>query len=292
MDFIQQSSGYLSRIETGIDALLPSADTRPAMIHDAMLYSMKAGGKRLRPTLVLAAAEMAGAGLDALPAAIAIECLHTYSLIHDDMPCVDNSDLRRGRPTSHRKYGEALALLAGDALLTEAFRILGQSYGASPSTGYALVKTLSSAASSAALIGGQVEDVIGEGRAISKSDLDFIHLNKTAALITAALEMGLLHASPAEDDLATIRKAGRAMGLAFQIVDDILDATSDAASMGKTVGRDAELGKNTYVKFYGIEASRRRVQELTDETVGALNRWGARADYLKALALDMAGRVR
>ena len=291
MDFRTQSSEFIRRVEVGIDSLLPCPDTRPALIHSAMLYSMKAGGKRLRPTLVLAAAEMAGARIDALPAAIAVECLHTYSLIHDDLPSVDNSDLRRGRPTSHKKFGEALALLAGDALLTEAFRILSSSYDASPATGYALTKALAAAASSTALIGGQVEDILGEGRDISKSDLDFIHLNKTAALITASLEMGLLHASPSAEELADIRKAGRAMGLAFQIVDDILDATSDAEHMGKTVGRDAALGKNTYVKFYGIEESRRRVTELTGETLAALDRWGDAATYIKTLANDLSARV-
>lgn len=292
MDFHTQSSAYLSRIEAGIDTILPGEDTRPAIIHDAMRYSMKAGGKRLRPTLVLATAEMAGAAIDALPAAIAIECLHTYSLIHDDMPSVDNSDLRRGRPTSHKKYGEAMALLAGDALLTEAFRILASAYDAAPATGYALAKSLSTAASSKALIGGQVEDVLGEGRNITPADLDFIHLNKTAALITAALEMGLLHAAPKPEEIADICEAGRTMGLAFQIVDDILDVISDDASMGKTVGRDAELGKNTYVKFYGIDASRKKVAELTESCLQHLCRWGTRADYLKTLATDMAGRVR
>lgn len=292
MDYQTKNGEYLTRIEAGIDSLLPQGDTRPSLIHEAMLYSMKAGGKRLRPILVLAAAEMANAPIEALPAAIAIECLHTYSLIHDDMPCVDNSDLRRGRPTSHKVFGEAMALLAGDALLTESFRILSVSYDTSPTIGYALMQTLSLAASSKALIGGQVEDILGEGRAIDKGDLDFIHLNKTAALITAALEMGLLHASPDAEDLAAIRRAGRAMGLAFQIIDDILDVTSDTASMGKSVGRDAELGKNTYVKFYGIDASRKRAAELTEETLAELARWAARADYLKALALDMAQRIR
>jgi geranylgeranyl pyrophosphate synthase len=292
MDFQTKNADYIARIEAGIDTLLPQGDTRPARIHEAMRYSMKAGGKRLRPTLVLAAAEMAGATLDALPAAVAVECLHTYSLIHDDMPCVDNSDLRRGHPTSHKMFGEAMALLAGDALLTEAFRILSTGYDKAPATGYALTQTLSCAASSQTLIGGQVEDILGEGRNIGKADLDFIHLNKTAALITASLEMGLLHVSPDAESLDAIRRAGRAMGLAFQIIDDILDATSDTASMGKSVGRDAELGKNTYVKLYGIDASRRRAAELTDETLAELDRWASRADYLKTLALDMARRVR
>jgi geranylgeranyl pyrophosphate synthase len=292
MDFITQSAAYIERIEKGIERILPPADTRPCIIHEAMRYSVQAGGKRLRPTLVLAAADMGDASLDALPAAVAVECLHTYSLIHDDMPCVDNSDLRRGRATSHRRFGEAMALLAGDALLTEAFRILGTAYAGHERTGYALTGVLAQAASSTELIGGQVEDVLGEGRDISKADLDFIHLNKTAALIAASLEMGLLHAQPDEPDRVAIRKAGRAMGLAFQIIDDVLDATSDAATMGKTVGQDAARGKNTYVKYYGIAAARSRAVECTQEAVGFLDRWGSGADYLTALAEDMARRVR
>jgi len=289
---VRQSEKYIARIESGIEKYLPSACVRPSVIHEAMRYSMQAGGKRLRPMLVLAAADMAGAAIDALPAAVAVECLHTYSLVHDDMPCVDNSDLRRGRPTSHKRFGEAMALLAGDALLTEAFRVLGDNYGGDPALGYALSGVLSRASSSVALIGGQVEDVLGEGRAISLADLDFIHRNKTAALISASLEMGLLHAEPDEASIADIRRAGRAVGLAFQIVDDILDATSDSATMGKTVGLDAAHGKNTYVKYYGIEAAKNRVGELTDEAVDAFARWGGGAEFLVGLTENLAVRVK
>jgi len=291
-DFDTQSAAYIKRIEDGINRLLPAEDARPAIIHEAMRYSMNAGGKRLRPSLVLAAADMAGATRDALPAAVAVECLHTYSLIHDDMPCVDNSDLRRGRPTSHIRYGEAMALLAGDALLTEAFRILSRAYSDAPQTGMALLGVLSDAASSQRLIGGQVEDILGEDREISPSDLDFIHLNKTAALISASIEMGLLLASPSEAELNHIRRAGRTIGMAFQIVDDVLDATSDTATLGKSAGNDAALGKNTYVKFYGVEASRKKALELSAEAEEALATWGKDASFLIALIRSMSVRLK
>jgi geranylgeranyl pyrophosphate synthase len=291
MDFTAQSGIYQNRIEEGLERLTTPVTARPNIIHEAMRYSLKAGGKRLRPILTLAAAEMAGASLDPLPAAVAVECLHTYSLIHDDLPCVDDSDLRRGLPTNHKVYGEAIALLAGDALLTEAFRILGEGYLYQPAVGQKLLHLLAKAASSRELIGGQVEDVLGEGAEITPEDLDFIHLNKTAALISASLEMGLVHAAPSEGDLAAIRRAGKAMGLAFQIADDVLDATSDAEALGKSAGRDATLGKNTYVKFYGIEASVIRVKELSDECEEALSRWGERAWFLAALTRSMASRT-
>jgi geranylgeranyl pyrophosphate synthase len=291
MDYKAQSDIYLNRIEEGLERLTTPVSARPTIIHEAMRYSLKAGGKRLRPILTLAAAEMANASLDPLPAAVAVECLHTYSLIHDDLPCVDDSDLRRGLPTNHKVYGEAVALLTGDALLTEAFRILGEGYLYQPAVGQKLVHLLSKAASSRELIGGQVEDVLGEGSEITPEDLDFIHLNKTAALITASLEMGLVHAAPSPEDIAAIRRAGRAMGLAFQIADDVLDATSNAETLGKSAGRDASLGKNTYVKFYGIEASVIRVKELSGECEEALSRWGERAWFLAALTRGMASRT-
>ena len=290
MDFKKSFDAYVARVDDGIDRLLPPPEARPNIIHEAMRYSLKAGGKRLRPVLTLAAADMANASLDPLPAAVAVECLHTYSLIHDDLPCVDDSDLRRGLPTSHKVYGEAMALLAGDALLTEAFRILGEGYAFQSEVGQRLLRILSQASSSRALIGGQVEDVLSEGSEIAPGDLDFIHENKTAALIAASLEMGLVHASPSAEDAASIRKAGRAMGLAFQIADDILDATSDSETLGKSTGRDEALGKNTYVKYYGIEASKSRVEELSREAAEELSRWGTRADFLKELSRRLASR--
>lgn len=285
------SNCYLSRFDVAVDRWLPPVAARPARIHEAMRYSMSAGGKRLRPLLVLAAADLAPAACDAAPAAVAVECLHTYSLIHDDLPAVDDSDLRRGRPTSHKQFDEATAILAGDALLTDAFRILGTAYADHPATGLRLVATLGDAASSRALIGGQMEDILGEKRQLDAADLDFIHLNKTAALIEASLIMGLLHTEPSEADVARIRSVGRAMGLAFQIVDDILDATATTEELGKTSGRDAELAKTTYVTLHGIDVSRARAAALTAEVEEALSRWTTpAASFLANLSRQMARR--
>jgi geranylgeranyl pyrophosphate synthase len=287
-----RAAALAAKVEEAFDALLPPPSARPNIIHEAMHYSLRAGGKRLRPVLLLAAADMCHAPLSATPAAVAIECLHTYSLIHDDLPCVDNSALRRGRPTSHVRFGEAVALLAGDALLTEAFRIIGCSYEGHPRVAQRLTAILGMAASSTRLIGGQVEDILGEGRQISREDLDFIHNNKTAALIEASLEMGLAHCEHDEADLAAIRHAGRAMGLAFQIVDDILDATSSAEVLGKSAGQDAERGKNTYVKLHGLEASRKAAQALCADAADSFSRWGENGIFLRETALSLAERGR
>lgn len=271
---------------------LPAQGARPARLHEAMHYSLAAGGKRLRPLLLLAAADLREGGVDATPAAVAVECLHTYSLIHDDLPSIDNSDLRRGRPTSHKQFDEPTAVLAGDALLTDAFRILGEAYAGQPALGLRLVATLGQAASSRALIGGQMEDILGEDRQLSPEDLDYIHLNKTAALIEASLVMGLLHCSPADEELERIRRVGRALGLAFQIVDDVLDATASTEQLGKTSGRDAELQKSTYARLHGITASRDRIAHLTQDAVDSLSTWGARAGFLSNLAVEMRDRAR
>jgi len=286
------SNCYLQRVEAGINRFLPASEARPARIHGAMRYSMAAGGKRLRPVLVLAAADLVEDVRDAVAAAVAVECVHTYSLIHDDLPAIDNSDLRRGRPTSHKQFDEATAVLAGDALLTDAFRILGEAYADVPSLGLRLVAELGRAASSRALIGGQMEDILGERRRLDAGDLDYIHLNKTAAMIEASLVMGLLHGDPDAADVERLRRVGRGMGLAFQIVDDILDATASSEQLGKTSGRDAELHKSTYVSLHGIEASRRRVETLTTESVALLARWGDRAGYLVDLTRQMAERTK
>ena len=246
MDFAAQLQAYVDRIERGIDLLVPPADTPPPRLHAAMRYSLQAGGKRLRPVLTLAAAELfarRGAdalparSADALPAAVAIECVHTYSLVHDDLPSMDNDDLRRGRPTAHRQFDEATALLAGDALLTLAFQLLARHYGAHPELCTALVRELADAAGSERLIGGQMDDLLAEKKAdATAAELDSIHLNKTAAMIALALVAGGRCGGASEAELDRLRAAGRSLGLAFQIVDDVLDATADTATLGKTAG--------------------------------------------------------
>ncbi len=272
MDFPAEFQRHLTRIERGIDLHLPKADTRPQRLHAAMRYSIEAGGKRLRPMLVLAAAELFRPPADAaLPAAVAIECVHTYSLIHDDLPSMDNDDLRRGRPTAHKAFDEATALLAGDALLTHAFALIATSYAPQPALANALTRELADAAGSRRLIGGQMEDLLAEKRAdATAEELEFIHLNKTAAMIEAALVMGGLVGAAGERAIVALRQAGRHLGLAFQIIDDVLDATADSATLGKTAGKDAKAGKTTYVSVHGLATSRRIATEHTEAARAAL----------------------
>ncbi len=293
MDFSTKLNSLIARIETGIDQLLPpvaaSGPSGPRRIHEAMRYSIQAGGKRLRPVLVLTAAEIFGEKSDALPAAIAIECVHTYSLIHDDLPCMDNDDLRRGRPTAHKKFDEATALLAGDALLTHAFALLAENYP--PGLVAETVRELAVAAGSARLIGGQMEDLLAEKKAdATAAELEFIHLSKTAAMIKASLALGGFCGGATEKDLAALRDAGHHLGLAFQIIDDVLDATADTATLGKTAGKDAKTGKTTFVRLHGLDASRRFAREHTDAACASLDRLPGDKAFLTALVECMAKR--
>jgi geranylgeranyl diphosphate synthase type II len=292
MDFPAELKRQVARVERGLDLHLPRGDTRPARLHTAMRYSLEAGGKRLRPVLVLAAAELAGVTDDrALPAAVAIECVHTYSLIHDDLPCMDNDDLRRGRPTAHKAFDEATALLAGDALLTHAFTLLAGHYAGDLAR--SLVRELADAAGSQRLIGGQMEDLLAEKKAdATAGELEFIHLNKTAAMIEAALVMGGLAGGAKGTELTTLRTVGRHLGLAFQIIDDVLDATADTATLGKTAGKDAKAGKTTYVKLHGLAASRRIAAEHTAHARTALSPFAATNQFLLALIDSMASRTK
>ena len=263
MDFKATLNSYQSLIEDGIKQWVPAPDTAPSHLHEAMLYSLEAGGKRLRPVLVVAVSELFDATVDPLPAAIAIECIHTYSLIHDDLPSIDNSELRRGKPTCHVQFDEPTALLAGDALLTIAFEILSGAYQDQPTLANRLVLDLSTAAGSQKLIGGQMEDILGENSDYTQEQLDFIHLNKTAALITVAMTMGAQLGQATEEECEKIGAIGEKVGLAFQITDDILDATSDAATMGKPTGADAEHEKTTYIKLFGLDGARAEAKKHT-----------------------------
>ena len=295
MDHAAELGVRAGAVEAGILRLLPAASEPSRRLHEAMRYSMTAGGKRLRPVLVLSAARLFGGrpgGADPLPAAVAVECVHTYSLVHDDLPCMDNDDLRRGRPTAHRAFDEATALLAGDALLTRAFGILAESYGASPALSTALVAELARASGSTRLIGGQMEDLLAErGTGAGPELLEFIHLSKTAAMIEASLAMGGLCGGAGEGDLEALRGAGRDLGLAFQIVDDVLDATSDTSTLGKTAGKDARSGKSTYVSVHGIEAARRMARERSDLAIAALGSLPGDTGFLRWLAESLVGRT-
>jgi geranylgeranyl diphosphate synthase type II len=293
MEFASELKRYVARVERGIDLYVPRAETRPVRLHTAMRYSLEAGGKRLRPVLVLAVADLFGVKDEAaLPAAVAIECVHTYSLIHDDLPCMDNDDLRRGRPTSHKQFDEATALLAGDALLTHAFAVLATAYEAQPALAHALMRELADAAGSRRLIGGQMEDLLAEKKPnATADDLEFIHLNKTAAMIEASLVSGGLAAGVSESTLATLRQAGRDLGLAFQIIDDVLDATADTKALGKTAGKDAKAGKATYVKLHGLERSRQLGAERTAAALKSLAQVQRDDVFLPQLIEHMGKRV-
>ncbi|MGB0744547.1 MAG: polyprenyl synthetase family protein [Opitutales bacterium] len=279
------------RVETGIDTLIPSAETRPTRLHEAMRYSMEAGGKRIRPVLLILASELFPSKGSPLAAAVAIECLHTYTLIHDDLPAVDNSDLRRGRPACHTQFDQATAILAGDALLTFAFQLLSHSYENSPRLANSLIMDLSSASGSQQLIGGQMEDIENEGKSVEAGTLLYIHENKTAALLTAALTMGLRFCEPNQQQVETMQRVGRHLGLAFQIIDDILDATSSAETMGKPVGNDTAANKSTYIALHGIDGARNEAKRHTKAAVEAAHNIGGDSSTLIALIEDLAERI-
>lgn len=279
------------QVDRGMNSLLPSADTRPTRLHQAMRYAMEAGGKRIRPALVILASELFPSKRDPLAAAVAVECLHTYTLIHDDLPAVDNSDLRRGRPACHKQFDEATAILAGDALLTYAFELLAQNYLDSPQLAVVLIADLAAASGSQRLIGGQMEDIESEGKTVEADTLHYIHQNKTAALLTAALSMGLRFCEPSPRQIEAVRELGKHLGLAFQIVDDILDATSDAKTMGKPVGNDCATDKSTYVALHGIEGARNEAARHTNAALQQAASLGGENRLLLALIEELGARV-
>lgn len=312
MNFPPAYSRYLKLAEEALHHWMPPSDTRPARLHQAMHHSVFAGGKRLRPVLLLAAADAASPQVSAStsasaskpvgtprpavaiaqPAAAAIECLHCYSLIHDDLPSVDNSDVRRGLPTCHIAFDEATALLAGDALLTLAFEILSTAYADAPDLSSALVAELALAAGSRHLIGGQMEDILGEKRQLTGDDLAFIHANKTARLFTAALRMGLLcHGSPDPRALELAHTAGHQLGLAFQFIDDILDATATVGTLGKPTRQDAEVFKNTAVSLYGLDEATRMAESFTTQACAALRQLPGNPAFLIDLTQALRERI-
>lgn len=279
-------------VDEALDRFLPKAEAYPPTIHEAMRYSVFAGGKRLRPILVIAGAEAAGGAAGrVLPTACAMELIHTYSLIHDDLPAMDDDDYRRGRPTSHKVFGEAIAILAGDALLTLAFRLLAENFAEGPKADAQdsarlrqLLAEIAEAAGTSGMIGGQVVDVESEGRSVTAETLEYIHTHKTAALIRVSLRAGALLARAPEQVLEAIGLAGARLGLAFQIVDDILDVEGSLAELGKTAGSDRRKKKVTYPAHFGLEASRLRAKSLVEEAKSALAPLGAAATPVMALA--------
>ncbi len=274
-------------VDAALDRALPSEDAPPPTIHRAMRYSVLAPGKRLRPILVLAGAEAVGGRAEAvLDTACAFELIHAYSLIHDDLPAMDDDDYRRGRLTNHKVFGEAVAILAGDALLTLAFRLVADNaarLGDGDVVARAVVE-VAEAAGTQGMVGGQVVDIESEGKTISPDQLDYIHLHKTAALIRAALRAGALLGGGSPAQVEAIGRAGRALGLAFQIVDDILDVEGSLEELGKTAGSDVRKGKVTYPSLHGLAASRARARGLVDDAKRALDPLGAAAEPIRALA--------
>ena len=287
---------YLERrrklVERALGSAVPAASVRPATIHRAMRYSLLAGGKRLRPILTLAAAEACGAKdlNNILPAACAVELIHTYSLIHDDLPCMDDDDLRRGRPTSHKVFGEGVAVLAGDALLTRAFGLLAQ---VTPAKRYPLSLLLAEtadAAGSLQLIAGQIADLEAEGKKLSIRDVRFIHERKTAAMIVLSLRLGAMIAGASPGQLKALTDFGNSLGLAFQIQDDILDVTATSEQLGKSAGKDLKASKSTYPAVIGLEASRKEAVRLTKKAHDALRIFGAKSSRLTQMAEFLLGR--
>jgi geranylgeranyl diphosphate synthase type II len=289
---------YLARraaeVNQSLAALVPSEETPPEKLHRAMLYSLFAGGKRLRPAVVLASGEAMGATTeDLLPAACAIEMIHTYSLIHDDLPSMDNDDLRRGLPTCHKAFGEATAILAGDALLTLAFRVLAnESTAQDPERRLGVINEFAAAAGSFhGMIAGQMADIENEGKQVDAYTLESIHRAKTGALIGASAAVGGIIAGASYDEIARLRSYGQMIGLAFQIADDILDVTSTSEQLGKTPGKDQAASKATYPAIHGMPASAVRAYQLVDDAIATVQTLGRETHALEEIARFIIART-
>ncbi|MEX1048090.1 MAG: polyprenyl synthetase family protein [Akkermansiaceae bacterium] len=291
MNLKQYLAARASEVDAALDEFLPKAKQRPATIHAAMRYSVFAGGKRLRPVLCLAAAEACGGKIsDALAPAAAVELMHTYSLVHDDLPAMDDDDLRRGRPTCHKVYGEGMAVLCGDALLTESFIVLAKTPPAKRYGTRDYLSELAETGGSRKLIGGQVMDLEGEGKPLAKRDLVRIHEAKTAALLTTSLRLGAMTANATPAKLQALTDFGQALGLAFQVIDDILDVTQSTEMLGKTAGKDQAVEKSTYPSVLGLAASRKEAARLTRAALAALEPLGAKAQRLREIVAYLLER--
>ncbi|WP_320664728.1 geranylgeranyl diphosphate synthase CrtE [Prochlorococcus sp. MIT 1223] len=291
-DFADYLANSKNLIEAALDDSL--GPENPELLRDAMRYSLLAGGKRLRPILCLAACELAcGDSEKAMPTAVALEMIHTMSLIHDDLPSMDNDDLRRGRPTNHKVYGDAIAILAGDALLTRAFEMVAIRTSDVPADRLLMVVgELSLAAGAPGLVGGQVVDLESEGKEVDLDTLEYIHLHKTGALLRACLICGALIGGAKQDLLDALDVYAKGIGLAFQIIDDILDVTASSEVLGKTAGKDLIADKTTYPKLIGLEKSKERANELVQAAKDALNPWKEKSAPLLALADYITNRDR
>ena len=292
MNFEKQLKEYIEKVDGALNDALAVPENRQKKVYEAMRYSVMAGGKRLRPVLALAACEMVGGRADdAMPFALALECIHTYSLIHDDLPCMDNDDLRRGKPTCHKVFGEANALLAGDGLLTLAFEIMsGGISEVSAERRLKIINTVAQCAGCDGMVGGQTVDLEYEGKKTDEETLGYIHKRKTSALIRAALAAGAIAGGADDARLGKICAFADGLGLAFQIRDDILDITGDTRVLGKNVGSDAENEKTTYATLLGIDAAQDMLAKVTADAESALDIFGSDAKFLKALAEYLVNR--
>jgi geranylgeranyl diphosphate synthase type II len=272
-------------VDAHLDRLMPAESVQPPSIHQAMRYSVFAGGKRIRPILCLETARIFDADVSsAFYPGCAIEFIHTYSLIHDDLPALDNDDLRRGKPTCHKKFGEATAILAGDALLTLAFETIAAS-PAPADRRVAIITEISSAAGTInGMVGGQVADLEAQGRRVGPETLEYIHRSKTAALIRASIASGALSSGAPTDDVARLRRFGETIGWAFQVTDDILDVEESSAALGKTAGKDIAQQKATYPAVFGLSRSHEIANELANKAIAELQPYGERAERLRAIA--------
>lgn len=280
----EQLKSYIKIIDDKLDQYLALKDNPQGIIYEAMRYSVFAGGKRLRPVLMLLTCEMCGGDInEVLPFACALEMIHTYSLIHDDLPAMDNDDLRRGKPTSHKQFGEATAILAGDALLNKAFEVVSQYSGNNSDRAIKAINILAVSSGTEGMIGGQIVDMQSEGRKITLDELRYLHLNKTGAIIRSACKIGAVMSGADSVKIKAVDEFSKNLGIAFQIQDDILDVTGTEAELGKPIGSDAEEGKNTYVSLLGLQKSKDMSEEYSKKAKQALDIFGEKANTLKEL---------
>lgn len=284
-DLEQFLAASTASVNAALDKFLPSEKTKPATIHRAMRYSLFAGGKRMRPAVCLAAsAACGGSEADAMPLACAVECIHTYSLVHDDLPAMDNDDYRRGKLTNHKVFGDGMAVLAGDALLTQAFEIAAKAKGWPRYSHRDIILEIAHASGSLQLIAGQVADIEGEGKKTSVEQLRYIHERKTSALLCCSVRLGGMSANCTPAQLKALTDFGYNVGLAFQVIDDILDVTQTSEQLGKTAGKDTKAQKATYPSIVGLDKSRKIAEQLTDKAFASLKIFKGKAEALEGLA--------
>lgn len=293
MTFLEELEAKILNVNQALHKYLEEKDNPQATIYKAMDYSLHAGGKRIRPVLMLASAELLGAESEkVMPFACAMEMIHTYSLIHDDLPCMDDDDLRRGKPTNHKVYGEAIAVLAGDGLLNLAYETILKQSQVSPNMTLAAMSVIAESAGIEGMIGGQVIDLESEGKTVDAITLMTMHLHKTAALIMASAKVGALLGGGGREDLIAVEEFSRYLGIAFQIKDDILDVSGTEETLGKTIGSDSENEKSTFVAIYGLEASEKMLADYTEKAIESLSRFGEKAEFLINLSKFLLDRDR